>query len=443
VISRNTEIDEHSNIHPLLIKPNKELMKMTRRQCRPWSPVLVLVAATLPACGGGDGGDVPAAATAPADTAQLDTLPSGLTFKLSAPFDLVGRTAPSCIDRKDVPDWKTAIRGLPGRQAMTDRAILDSLAVHQDSLVADEFGEAPIPGNEAHDCQQLIKSDGTFGPLVTVWMLHSYQSETSFTDTVLVGGLYREGTDSFPELGITSNKSCLRLLGNPDNTKWKAWIVPIGDTENCRNATFNMPAAKELTIERIDQGNSTGRRFPISARWLDLETSYAIGLQCGPTFWCVLNPPAGGLRPEHARDARGDRQRLSYKDGTALKPSRLTGTIMPVPNLDDLLANNPFTNWTHVATITLKGNDSDARKAYAQKFRLVNVTEAPDTILIKLKKRGNDWLISYNDGVTEAVTDVITHTRPLVRGSMRWRWSTKDEGVWVQCPAGCCGDDWP
>jgi hypothetical protein len=387
-------------------------------------PVIqALLLCCLLACGGGDTGD---------SETRADSTPNRVDAAASPGTGAVDSVL-SCLDRRDFKRLASKFAA-PGRSA---QQISDQIAIEQRAAIQEAFGDAPQPGNEAHDCQKLIM-DGKYGPLVTLWVFHHFSATAPFRDTVIVGGLFREGGPNFDPLKIKNDRSCLLLA--EINGHWKAWILPIDTSKSCKKGEFTFNDADSLNVFRMDQG-IVGR--PAAARWIDWGNGYYIGVQCGNRHWCVIGVPEPGVDPGNvppaAKDGRGDHQRLGYMKG-GLTVSGLTGTIEPRDDLEQLVQNpNNFASWTRVATIRLTGTDSAARAAYALKFRL-GVASAPDSIEVQLIRMADGYHIRYNGG-TGKLTDPIYHTPR--KGASRWRWSVSDEGLWIQCPAGCCGDTYP
>jgi hypothetical protein len=117
------------------------------------------------------------------------------------------------------------------------------------------------------------------------------------------------------------------------------------------------------------------------------------------------------------------------------------GTIVPRKDLEKIVEEHKdgFTDFTPVATLYFRSGDAEVMNVYAQKFGLP-VYELSDGVIVALKGSGATYQISYDGVVSQRPVDVMP-TKHVIRGSARWQWSDQDEGLWIFCPAGCCGDD--
>ena len=170
-----------------------------------------------------------------------------------------------------------------------------------------------------------------------------------------------------------------------------------------------------------------------------------IGIECA-SAWCIIGVRQPGVNPlgaGHPMNGRSDRQRLAYyNDKDELRVSKLWGQItakiwLTVPDYE--------ADFVEVATITFTGSDEAAERHLRRKFSLPD-DSLPKTVTIFLKHPAGApadiWLIRYNQNGGWKLAKVDTlQNHP--RGGARWRWSEKDEGFWVYCPSGCCGDDYP
>jgi hypothetical protein len=321
-------------------------------------------------------------------------------------------------------------------------ALADTLMQLHYVEVEKRIGALYAKNNETHDCQQVIVSNPgvppQYGPLVTAWLLKR-GAQGDFATAKPVAGIYADARVQFTALDIPANKSCILLRGeNADTANWYAWIVPADPTTNCDLAK---PTGDSINVWRTDQ-NTTGKDRH-SVRIIDAQTDYFIGVACRD-YWCVIGVPDEGAKPNALSQplkVGSDYQRLSVLDRTTGKPTPTTlyGEIHP----DTLTRPEPNdTNGYRVATIVFRsgtGTERD-RQLYAEKFGVPLAALADDTLDVRLKPLTNgNYRFSYDGYPGREVVPLNVTSNG--HSTVRWRWSGKDEGVWVACPRGCCGDD--
>jgi hypothetical protein len=306
--------------------------------------------------------------------------------------------------------------------------------------------------NEVHDCQRLLRRGSprdTYGPLVTLFVSDALPVTLFVSDALPGAGGYGVPkvvavitTDSvLPELNIDGLKNCV-YLRQMQSGLWSGAIVPI-PAGGCPAA---LPAnAKPLEVTTYNQTETAS--FPVAGRIHEGPNyKYFFGIQCQRGLWCVLgkgNVPTGHVVATHAR---GDKQRLAYWDGSVLTASRLTATLSPVSGLADI-TQDAFeqAGGVKVATIRITGSDDEAEKKYLEKWKLpATLTRLPRTLDVYLRRdRVQDltqgWQLRYTlDGEEIPFRQhAKKHGGP---GTTRFRWLQDDEGVWIQCLKGCCGE---
>ncbi len=330
----------------------------------------------------------------------------------------------------------SADSSLPGRNPQTTSPT--GAAGLAPRTVFDAFGFHAIANNEAHDCQRLIQRDNKKkNPLVTFWLSTAVPSITDYSSKRLVGGFSWQDGDKFDEYKLEKAESCVWV--QKVGVTWKAWIVPHEDAEKCDPANPNEANGKELTVFTKDQ--DTNQEYPYAARIIDKGSFYLFGFQCLRHTWCVIGAERD---PGGPYDGRGDFQRLHYADaGKVLHTSFLEGTIEPMPFTTSLPDEATFHNvWIPLAKITITGSDDPARIRYAEKWGYPVGAKIPDLVVVEIMKRTTDnkWLMRFGQQGTGKVIKPDPKSGHHY-GTVRWRWSDVDEGVWVPCPAGCCGDE--
>ncbi len=316
--------------------------------------------------------------------------------------------------------------------------------------IGGQFGRTLLSAaNEPHDCQRLLVG-GNRQPFITLWIFDKLNT-TDFSTPVNVAGIARRDRDYAP-LKIQKLKSCVFLQESAGTSpQWKAWIVPIEVQDTCQVVDVaNLKEADRLDVYPLKEGiGPSNKSNPVGGRIEDAGSDYYIGLRC-KNLWCLIVPK--NVNPFDfggAKHAWGDEQRLSVteKDGGPLVTTGIRARIQPVANLGDLDHEKYFeADYVRVATIQFTGGSAPHRQRAAIKFKLVDTTDIPlvvDVYLWHDKSVGIDqgWKIRYgpNGYPHDARWFNAKHSG---YGTVRFRWSEKDEGVWIQCPAGCCGEDW-
>jgi hypothetical protein len=190
-------------------------------------------------------------------------------------------------------------------------------------------------------------------------------------------------------------------------------------------------------------------KYPLAVRFHEVGESkeYYIGFQCGEQHWCVIGvddaaKPPKGLQP--VTSGFVDEQRLGIYDADdrELKPTDLRGLLVARQDIASLDTAAFVDKIVRVADLYIQGDDDEAREFYAVKYGLDDVSETHGPIVVSLSYRRGGFKFYYNGKATDRPTEIkpkdSDHPLP---GGARWRWSTNDEGVWIFCPAGCCGDD--
>jgi hypothetical protein len=313
------------------------------------------------------------------------------------------------------------------------------------------FGQRLISiANEPHDCQPLIINPNdtlTAGPLLTVWAFENMRGIANRDVAVPVGAIVVEGVNVDPQaLNLPSLTSCIWV--RPSATAgWRAWLVPT-DNRGCGPVPVDSvearAGARSFAISRVTQPGFVGSR-PIGARIIELPgRQYRIGFQCGDR-WCVTMAPDSVADPANGiliRDVVGDWQRLhKYVNGRLVKTT-LNSRLIPDPNLVNMTRMSDWEgDFHHVARIQfdLQNATSEDIAYYEGKLGIAPLTEIVTVEMLHEAKKpwATFWQIRYNGTSVKPAHWMGSNDLP---GQARWKTHLRDEGVWVSCVFGCCGD---
>ena len=318
----------------------------------------------------------------------------------------------------------------------------------QRQSIAEVWGhDVSKDANEAHDCQELIRDTGSglrYQGLLTLWLLNAPDA-AHYKAGELVAGIKFVGGTKITNLNIDHGPNCLYVRGDAaDDSSWRAWVFKRG------NKTCSADDTATVEPLKIWRTNGTAGS-PVAVRIIGTGSNrYYIGLQCLDK-WCVIgvrdDETSGGPADYRApKDAMGDYQRMSVSNGHGgIIPSTIWGKITPVTNLasDGQDVTNYNDKFKQVATVEFTGGTRSELSRLSKKYHLpVAQITKPITVDLTYETNSHVWYFRF-DGVDS--TKIVLDTMPLspiqaIPGTVRWRWSKKDEGIWVYCPAGCCGE---
>lgn len=329
----------------------------------------------------------------------------------------------------------------------------------------------PIAGRAAHipefhDCQRFIApAGGRYDSAYAIFASQNSEGGGAATPSpagtsAVQGQIYSWG-GTYGALGIEPHFNCLFLW--PDDTVWRARMVPVGTNEN--GCDGGIPAdttvGTTLQVRRVViPPFSSPDDYPPVARW-DMDRSGStqiVGIGCG-AGWCYVGPygfappltlPSTGplgLRRVRTIDGWHDEQRLSIPGpagavGAGLTPTTLMGHAFPDTLLEQRQPAEFDAGWVPVSTIELSGG-ADGR-IYTSKLNLstgvnqVFLRKAPGTMRFKA------LIISASGDSVEFAVKRHGHegfqaaTGLRIVGITRWRWLEDDETLWTRCLEGCC-----
>jgi len=281
----------------------------------------------------------------------------------------------------------------------------------------------------------------------------------------------------------------------------EAYVVPVSDESKCLDP-YSLPInlnAKLSVVQYGPIGDAGGTdQIPVVSRWdwSPTDSTYVIGLLCPNGKWCELHgtTPAGrtyaslasysapadlsGVDRSVVREkgfydeqylARGSFWSHYFGIGPRFVRDGTLGTVFPVPNLATrTLAHyqsvKPESLWIPVAWTSL----NVASATYKQNYNY-DLSPAPS-----VPGSRNDIALCFGDvskcgklvvpnncdydsvSVGTWFARVTSPTGPTKYfcvkarvlpsgvtpgGFVRWRWSVKDETIWIPCPVGCCEVD--
>jgi hypothetical protein len=351
---------------------------------------------------------------------------------------------------------------------------------------------------EFHDCQRFIVGDSTtkqlrYDSLFAIFA--SFRLDSLFRDTspaplrrepvstpsasaqpvaIPTAEIYAEG--SYAPLGIKPQLNCLFLTRQ--GSAWRAKMVPVGgDDARCRSTSaFPDITGTDLEVRPVMVAGLSDADYPPVARWDwdERKAQQYIGIKCGAA-WCEVGAPGfvpspahpervtDGMPPGERRiyEVKGwyDEQYLAVRAGTRTVPSSILGTVFPDQRLGEY-DDQSFTPaatpgapkpWLPGAAAMLRGGTPTELDAYRRKldFKPSSATGPLNPIGLCFGSRqqcavpaavsgtGQWWArIGASGGKHVSVTRCNLTIDPP--GTARWRWSVKDEGVWMRCAKGCC-----
>ncbi len=283
----------------------------------------------------------------------------------------------------------------------------------------------------------------------------------------------------YEPLGLEPGLSCLyvgtyRIEGDT-TTRWFARMESQGDTtaaDCAKSSTSQLTAGKDLKVIRTTaDGFDSESDYPAVARWDwdDTRREQYIGIKCGAA-WCEvgdadfvpspgLDAPDGASRDERrVRLIKGwyDQQYLAYWDEkqSRLTPTRILGTIIPVPDLGSKTSVDFSSGYVDVARVLLERGDPQDGAAFAMyrnkfNFRRTASDDPESTLSIRSGPPGKLWRAripgppsggsaKFRHVMFRNVSSGFESSGYVVPAVARWRWMKSDEGTWTRCTSGCC-----
>ncbi len=286
------------------------------------------------------------------------------------------------------------------------------------------------------------------------------------------------------------------------SSSYQSWMVPVASAGDCNRDPLKLDAAvaTPLLVTSTPPMVQGGRAdvVPQVARW-DWDARKGVqyvSLWC-PTGWCdyhrfPLVPSASYAVPQSmAATPSVIRQKGWYDEQVLMSPppegaataapvpSAARGTVFPVPGLAARTLANYRAHWRRVAWVSMTPGDDAYKTKYMYERDDAPPNGSSDNIVSMCFERAKDrvnadagsrsaarlvcgrtmppgcTLDTANDGRWYARIEsasgagrkeycVMYRSAPtgvVSSGTVRWRWSLKDETIWVACPMGCCEAD--
>ncbi len=393
--------------------------------------------------------------------------PPGEAPPVIQPLDL-----PSCPDHESFPPVK-------------DGALPDTILPLSGAITK-------VP--EFHDCQRLIDPHNPreYGPLAGIWVAQDLTDRSYELDRIPVGrglamALVYTWYQPFEPLHMAAGWNCLYFVSAATPSHLQAFMVPVGDANDCTNSTTLAGIVERLRLTPLFVSKKTypglGRGdYPPVGRWDWLKFPY-IGLGCG-NAWCEVSaesanlPPApysvsSGSRREEQRVFRVkgwyDEQTLAAPpppgatapaSGLNLIPAGPIGVVVPDPGLDAITDTITFVGqWVPVAQVSIDKRD----EVYRAKLNLHQASMPTGGTPVGLtqvfmcrdgttKCKGatsectDGWHARIVGGGTTTYpcvtrtdhSDLMRDYHIHIPGTARWQWENGDEKLWTGCAEGCC-----
>lgn len=286
-------------------------------------------------------------------------------------------------------------------------------------------------------------------------------------------------------------------------SSYQSWMVPVTMAGECNKDPLTLEAstATPLTVTSTAPRMEAGRRdvVPPVARW-DWDARKGVqyvSLWC-PTGWCdfhkfQLTPSTSYQVPQGMTASHNVFRQKGWYDEQVLMapppagsgftaapvPSAARGTVFPVPGLASRTLDHYRGQWKRVAWVSMTPGDDAYKTKYMYERDDAPPSGSSDNIVSMCFERAQDRAKADNgdraaarrlcgrtmpEGCTLDETNggrwyarivsasgagrkeycVMYRAAPkgvVSSGTVRWRWSLKDETIWVSCPMGCCEAD--
>lgn len=385
--------------------------------------------------------------------------------------------------------------------ALRPECPIDSVITFRDTVEGQprtrQYFSLFLPGDltfvpEYHDCQRFPLGAGKrYGPLVAIFARESlnfhHQRIFDLVDqgtpvrAVAVGVILSYDGD-YDWLGIKWGFNCLYMWAEKTSEsafRRRAAIARVEEEQQCLEPVDTSSLASQprlLVHERRPDDVLTRVDYPEVARWdwdpVAHKQYAAIG--CVDS-WCEisregLNPSAQHDHPTLPLPAKRivrikgwyDEQRLADVDAaepTGLGATPVVGTIMPVPNLAELVEGDFAPGkWPTVAHSWLRGALPKYQTtlnmgpgslqagnlnaiAFCKGTREACGIPADEATTVKCTNGADPWwarITSTSGAVRHRCVIRRMHPGVVIPGIVRWRWAIDDERGWIACPGGCC-----
>lgn len=259
----------------------------------------------------------------------------------------------------------------------------------------------------------------------------------------------------YTQLGLKQGFNCVYLKHSVTKPEWTAQIQL--EAAGCNGVSPN--AGTPLSVLAEITAGASAEDYPPVVRWVQLKDSTeALGVRCGAA-WCDVGVETTGRLEPNAHAA------LSTTPMSPVKSKRWTirgwfddqhlavplaagqtgnyglraggqASLIPDEGLAGYTEKGDYEKrWVHAATVYF-GDDPPAK--YKQGYGFIKGTNE----IAIFKGPDNVWIAritnaSFVYGAFRAIRRV-SHPGILIPATTRWRWSDRDDLVWVMCDGSCC-----
>jgi hypothetical protein len=323
-----------------------------------------------------------------------------------------------------------------------------------------DLAQLPWKIPEYHDEQPFAMPAGGYGPMAYIFaspyiggFKYVWQIREQGRMGILAAVVFVDApsgtvlTGPYAKLHLKAGMNCIWLANNTGTGagNWEAFVTPAsGTTAVCARPTPSVPPAPAPAPLKVTRETFSGFRqddYPGAARFGEATSGQPLlGVRC-LDGWCELGPGdtpmpgLGGTKRERLVRGWHDSQRLSVRDAAGFHPGP-RAYIVPEENLDQLSPAD-FTSWRRVAVITFVDDPAGTKYATWGLHRDQNFVDA------RFTSGKWEFQVSAGSRPPRAWTHVVpmSHLDAPVPGTVRWRWTLLDEGIWIPCGNQCCHVD--
>jgi hypothetical protein len=261
---------------------------------------------------------------------------------------------------------------------------------------------------------------------------------------------------TYQQLGLRAGKNCVWLshVGPPGPNSWRASVTPpVTTAGECRDPMAtptggayppgNLRVYREAWVSSQFQNADD---YPAVARFTeDAFGRPLLGVRC-LKGWCDIGPQnfqpvlmqnyPGPNTKERKIKGWSDTQRLALLTSTNLvagPPAILT----PEPNLDQIPEAKFASGWIRVAEVNFPAGPGS-------KYASWGFSSGANQVAIQKFPNGSwRFQITNANGQRREWKNVHRHLHrdAPVPGTVRWRFTAADDGIWVPCGSACCRSD--
>jgi hypothetical protein len=336
---------------------------------------------------------------------------------------------------------------------------------------------------EFHDCQDFIVGRSYRGQYAVFasYALDSLdevmKQGTSNSPTIAAGAEIFTRNGTYAPLHILPGFSCIYFSSS---TGFKTAYVTNSrhDEKQCElTSAAELVGAPTLAVRQVPYGALVDVDYPDVARWQrHREGQYFIGMKCGAA-WCEVGTPDANQAPPTSTAAANDptrveivpgwndEQTLALPAGAGVTPGNLIGRVIPTTSLNAMNAPIDFANWTNAGHVLIEGdaaglqqywkklgvrgggtNDLDLRFYVRRLGQYPGIASLPPRMATAIRTSGKDtvWLarvitpFKKDTTYLKVIRTGHEHDNFHIPGTIRWRWQSRDETIWVRCLEGCC-----